>query len=122
LLKVLIVDDHQDTAHLITEILRTSTQARITTVLSGELAIKTLKVENYDLVICDFHMPEMNGHEVFLAIKDAGHDCQFLLFTNADLRILPKFNGTGFLGIVKKTDLEALIDHVAKLGNEKGAL
>lgn len=111
-MKVLIVDDHPDHGILLKTLFDERAQVDTTSVLSGKLALEALRTSNFDLVVCDYNMPEMNGFEVFQAMQSEGLSCPFLLYTNAELSTLPKFEGPGFLGFVKKTEIEKLFQHL----------
>lgn len=111
-MRILIVDDLPDYAHLLSKMLGQRLDVQTTSVLSGKLALEALRANKFDLMICDFEMPIMNGFEVFEAVRAEGFKCPFLLYTNADLSTLPKFEGPGFLGIVRKMEAEKLFKHL----------
>ncbi|MGE4130144.1 MAG: response regulator [Bdellovibrionales bacterium] len=109
---MLIVDDNADYCCLLSKTLEQRIHAHTTSVLSGKLAIEALRVGKFDVMICDFEMPGMNGFDVFQAMIAEDLFCPFLLYTNADLSRLPRFEGPGFLGIVKKMEAEKLFKHL----------
>jgi CheY-like chemotaxis protein len=111
-MKILIVDDQADLGTMLKNLLLNRNYSDTKFVLSGKLALEALKTEAYKLVICDYDMPEMNGHDVFTAMRAEGNDSQFLLYTNAELSTLPIFEGTGFIGIVNKKELPKLFEHL----------
>lgn len=119
-MKILIVDDLPDYAYLLSKLLEERTDVQTTSVLSGKLAIEALRTNKFDIVICDYEMPEMNGFDVFQAMIAENLYCPFLLYTNADLSRLPKFEGPGFLGIVKKMEAEKLFKHLDLLSLKGG--
>lgn len=114
-MKVLIVDDHADFSVLLKTLLDARIYVDLTSVLSGKLALESLRVDNFDLMVCDYDMPEMNGHEVFQAMQREGLSCPFLLYTSEILSALPKFEGPGFLGIVDKIEIEKLFGHIKQV-------
>ena len=66
-LKILIVDDNQFNLTLSSTILQAN-QAISKTAISGEKALELLKDENFDAILMDIHMPEMNGYETTVEI------------------------------------------------------
>lgn len=116
MLQVLVVDDNADYCYLLSETLKRRIHAHTTSVLSGKLAIEALRVGKFDVLICDFEMPGMNGFDVFQAMRTEGLSCPFLLYTNADLGTLPKFEGPGFLGMVRKTEWDKLFRKLESVG------
>ncbi|MBW2174131.1 MAG: response regulator, partial [Deltaproteobacteria bacterium] len=66
--KVLVIDDEEDINELITEIL-TGVDCEVVTVTNGELALKKIEAEVYDLIVCDLRMPGMDGTEVYNQVE-----------------------------------------------------
>lgn len=66
---ILIVDDDKQNCDLLSRHLQ-KLGHRICVVFSGREALTTLSHENFDLVLLDVMMPEMNGYQVLKHIKD----------------------------------------------------
>lgn len=111
-MSVLVVEDHEPSAYIVTRMLTRRLKLKPKVVSSGKLAMAALRAESFYLVISDFEMPEMNGLELFQAMTSEGFACHFVLHTSADLASLPKFEGARFLGIVPKADTQKLMEHV----------
>ncbi len=62
-LHILVVDDEQAVCEFLSEFL-TQEEQNVKSVFSGKDAIKLLKSENFDLVLCDLVMPDVGGREV----------------------------------------------------------
>lgn len=62
-LRILIVDDEQAVCDFLSEFLSQEGQ-NVKSVYGGNEAIKLLKSESFDLVLCDLVMPEVGGREV----------------------------------------------------------
>ncbi|GJQ58341.1 MAG: hypothetical protein SCALA701_11420 [Candidatus Scalindua sp.] len=62
-LNILIVDDEQPVCQFLSEFLSEQGQ-NVTNAYSGSEAIKLLKSETFDLLLCDLIMPEKNGRDV----------------------------------------------------------
>ena len=107
-MKVLIVDDQADIGQNLKSLLLNRKYGDTKSVLSGKLALEAMRADVYNLVICDYNMPDMNGHEVFQAMRNEGFKWPFLLYTSAKLDSLPRFEGEGFIGIVDKKELAKL--------------
>lgn len=69
-LRVLVVDDEMVIRHLVQEVLRARFGCEVDTVQSGPEAIERLASQKYSLVISDIRMPEMNGTELFLRLRE----------------------------------------------------
>ncbi len=62
-LHILVVDDEQAVCEFLSEFL-TQEKQNVKSVFSGKDAIKLLKSEKFDLVLCDLVMPDVGGREV----------------------------------------------------------
>ncbi|WP_270090517.1 response regulator transcription factor [Sphingobacterium sp. SYP-B4668] len=65
---LLLVDDHQELLEFIADDLQEEYQIQTTN--NGIEAMQLLESENYDLIISDVMMPEMNGYELCHHIKE----------------------------------------------------
>jgi len=68
-MKVLIVDDFATMRRILRNILKQIGFTDITEADDGSTALKELKKEKYDLVLCDWNMPEMPGIDLLKALK-----------------------------------------------------
>ena len=59
--KILIVDDEPATVRLLQKSLKDINEVEIQTAENGRKAIKLLNRENFDLLVCDIFMPQING-------------------------------------------------------------
>jgi two-component system sensor histidine kinase/response regulator len=66
--KILIVDDSDETIETLSNILKKE-HYDVSFASSGEEALGLLKFNEYDLILLDVKMPEMNGFEVFEEMK-----------------------------------------------------
>ncbi|KPA17038.1 signal transduction histidine kinase [Candidatus Magnetomorum sp. HK-1] len=69
--KILIIDDESDILKMVERILLLE-DYQVSTALSGKQAMSMLYEENFDLVVTDIRMPEMDGLEVIERVK--AHD------------------------------------------------
>ncbi len=84
--KILVIDDDFVTLAIIEEIL--STNGYNPGVFSSPvLALENLKTQQYDLILSDYFMPEMNGEEFLKAVRRNGiGTCFVFLTTNTNLQ------------------------------------
>lgn len=68
-IRILIVDDFSGVRKIIRAILKKIGFKNIGMAESGKAALGALKREKYDLVLCDWNMPDMSGLEVLKIIK-----------------------------------------------------
>jgi len=78
--KVLLVDDDQELLHIMEKVI-SSFGYRIVTVGNGEEAIEQLKSDDFDLVITDMVMPQMDGMELLGHIKEKYPDSDVIVAT-----------------------------------------
>jgi two-component system CheB/CheR fusion protein len=65
---ILVVDDSRETTEMLTTLLRTE-GARVASARSGEDALRLVRENNFDLVISDISMPEMDGYQLLHEIR-----------------------------------------------------
>ncbi len=68
-MKVLVVDDFATMRRIIKNVLKQIGFRKINEADDGTSALKELKKEEYDLVLCDWNMPEMSGLDLLIAMK-----------------------------------------------------
>jgi two-component system, chemotaxis family, chemotaxis protein CheY len=68
-MKVLVVDDFATMRRIVKNVLKQIGFTNITEMENGREAIKELKANPYDLVLCDWNMPEMTGIEVLNEVR-----------------------------------------------------
>ena len=81
--KILVVEDESTSSKLMTYHLKMMGFKNIIEVTDGNTALEQLKKEKADLVIADWHMPNMNGLNLFRAIRkeELWQDIPFLMVT-----------------------------------------
>jgi two-component system, chemotaxis family, chemotaxis protein CheY len=84
-IKVLVVDDDNLLLELLTAILNSAGITKIEVANDGRKAVSMMYEANpvYDLVLCDWHMPEKNGIDVHTAMRasERYHSTIFMLVT-----------------------------------------
>jgi two-component system, chemotaxis family, chemotaxis protein CheY len=68
-MKVLVVDDFATMRRIVRNILKQIGFANICEADNGKNALKELKKEKYDLILCDWNMPEMPGIELLNSVR-----------------------------------------------------
>ena len=82
-MKVLIVDDFATMRRILRNILKQIGFSNISEADDGKTALKELKKEKFDLILCDWNMPEMSGLELLNEVKsdDKLKDTPFVMVT-----------------------------------------
>lgn len=85
--KILIVDDEISVCTLLTRFLgKNGFNAQSCT--SGAEAMRMLKNEQYDIILCDYHLQDINGKELFEKIQPLYPDTIVIFITGyADVRV-----------------------------------
>lgn len=82
-MKILIVDDDLDMM-MITERWLTKAGYEVSRAASGQEAVDILKKEDFDLVLLDYSMPDMDGKDTLIAIRKDNEDVKVLFRTGID--------------------------------------
>ena len=82
-MKVLIVDDFATMRKILRNILKQIGFTDINEADDGNTALKALQKEKFDLVLCDWNMPEMPGIDLLNTVRsdDALKDIPFVMVT-----------------------------------------
>jgi DNA-binding response OmpR family regulator len=83
LTKILIVEDEPTSSKLMIYHLRMMGFKNITEAVDGRFGLDQIKNEKAELIIADWHMPNMNGLELFREIRkeESWQDIPFLMVT-----------------------------------------
>jgi CheY-like chemotaxis protein len=82
--KVLVIDDEHTSVDLLVAVLQfLGHQTEATS--SGREALQKIAHHDYDLIICDVKMPEVDGRQVYQFVKEQHpHMVKRLIFTSGD--------------------------------------
>ena len=81
--RILVVDD-EEVVRLSCSRVLTSAGYTVETATDGIEALKLVKGEEYDLIIIDIMMPELDGFTVLQAIREVRPDVLFIVITGLD--------------------------------------
>ncbi len=111
--KILVVDDEAFVCEFLEEFLSIKGYC-VETVLSGKAALRALDQNNFDLVILDIIMPEMDGTEVLRIINQKQIDVPVLIVSGIkDISIAKELIELGAISFVPKPiDLNTLEENV----------
>lgn len=103
-IRVLVVDEDQDVLGLTEAFLeRESDAIAVETEQSAERALERIETGGFDCVVSDYRMPEMDGLELFDAVRDRDPDVPFLLFSAAaDRETVEKASEAGVTEFIQK--------------------
>lgn len=78
--RVLLAEDGYDNRRLIEMVLRT-VGAKVESVENGRLAVAKAEAEQFDIILMDINMPEMDGFEATQLLRSRGYDRPILALT-----------------------------------------
>ncbi len=83
---LLVVDDNEDNRYTLIQRLRRLRYTDVTTANDGREALARLAERDFDLVLLDVMMPEMNGYEVLerLRADDRLHEVPVIMISAVD--------------------------------------
>ncbi|MDV7269917.1 response regulator transcription factor [Thioclava sp. A2] len=93
-MRILLVEDDPTTSRSI-ELMLTHANLNVYCTDLGEEGIDLAKLYDYDLILLDLNLPDMNGHEVLRQLRLAKVDTPILILTGAD-DTENKIKGFGF--------------------------
>lgn len=89
--KILVVDDDPNSMKTITHIMRDEPMYEIVSALGGKKALEILDEQNFDLIILDMMMPEMDGLETLKRIREKYDTAVALMTDDRDLSTFAEF-------------------------------
>jgi len=111
---ILVIDDEEDMLLLYKNILKN--HYNLTATSSGQKAIKIISQSNFDVVLLDVIMPEMNGIEVLKKIKEIDISLEVIMIT-ASKEVKPAVESLKFGAfdyIVKPFEMDDLLSTIQK--------
>ncbi len=111
--RILLAEDQTDVRHILTLLLQTDKHI-VACAANGREALDRFTLEPFDLVITDYVMPEMNGDELALRIKQLAPAQPILLIT-ASSDALDRCAGCVDAILRKPFSLEELRADIARL-------
>lgn len=101
--KILYVDDDSSTTKIAEMALGKLGKFNIQTTLSGMEALQILQQNDFDLILLDVMMPEMDGRETFNEIRKMKPDQAIIFITGKDTQEeINELIGMGALTVIKK--------------------
>jgi len=124
-LNVLVVDDEEIVCELAAEMLDTLGHKAFLAP-SGKEALNRLEKEDFDLVVLDLVMPEMNGQEVFRRIRESHPQLPVIISSGySEDQVVRRLLRDGAVSFLKKPyrldDFSSVIDRVFRTYGGKGS-
>ena len=79
--RVLYIDDEETLLNVTQLYFQREGSCSIDTAGSAEEGFRKMETSRYDVIICDFDMPDMNGIEFLSSMRSSGNDTPFIIFT-----------------------------------------
>ena len=108
-LRVLVVDDDGGICRTLKEIL-TSEGCTVETAGDGAEALQRLGEQDFDLVLTDVVMPNMDGYELYMAVREQRPDLPVLMMTAFHYdreHVIKRSRVEGLEGVVFKKPVDA---------------
>lgn len=121
--KILLIDDDMFICEILKKFLEKHNYI-VDTTFSGKGAGELLKKENYDLVLCDFRLPDTSGLELLKKIKVQNSNIPVIIITAyADVKVAVQLMKLGARDyITKPIQREELINLIGNIFEEKEPL
>jgi two-component system response regulator ResD len=95
-LRILYIEDDRTLQNLVKMILRDETKYKIDLANNGSDGVKKTLENDYDLILMDIMMPEMDGVEAAYAIKTAKPSIKIVALTALEKNEIPNFDDVLF--------------------------
>jgi CheY-like chemotaxis protein len=119
---ILLIEDNHDIRENTCELLELK-GFQVITAVNGKLGIALAKEQEPDLILCDILMPEANGYEVCIALRDNAKTSSipFIFLTaSVEKKEVEKAFGMGAQGYIRKPfEVEELLDNIERCLNQQ---
>ncbi len=114
---MLLIDDDEDFVELAVRFLREGCIDAVDGVNSGKEALARLEENEYDVIMCDYRMPEMDGIELLKEIRSRGVHVPFVMMTGVgmDDAVVEAFGAGADLHVEKSGDMRAQFAELSEL-------
>ena len=113
--KILVVDDNDDVRDTIVDFLKEECGfLNIDQADSAAQALRLCTEKQYDLVLSDFNMPEMNGYNLYRQLTDSDYGATFVMVTGYDSNQFNHLKKAGVLCLPKVGAVD-LLDNLKKV-------
>lgn len=82
--KILVVDDDEELVGMLGEQLKLHEEFQVTTALSGADCLEAAKNANFDVILLDVGLPDMDGREACRLMRRSGVRAPIIMLTGAD--------------------------------------
>lgn len=115
-LRILVVDDDRRMARTLVDILKVQGY-EAEAAYSGPEALEEVKEKRFDCVVADIKMPEINGVELYKAIKEEQPDLPVVLMTaySADKLVTEGLEEGAIASLTKPLDINLLLSFFSSL-------
>jgi CheY-like chemotaxis protein len=80
-MKIMCIDDNVEICIMVKKLLEKKMDCQVTTVTSAIQALKILSLVEFDLIICDVEMPEMNGFNLANTLRLCRNETRIVFIT-----------------------------------------
>ena len=113
--RILIVDDSQVIRNLLTEYLSEQGH-QVDSAVDGQYGIDMALEGNYDIILCDLHMPRKNGYQTFTEVTAARPSSRFIMTDSLPDELARMAQDAGAYGcLTKPFDLDEVTRTVEKV-------
>lgn len=117
-MNILLIDDDADVREIIAFTLESEMDCKIKEVASGNAAIEELKQNSssYNLIVCDYNMPDGNGGLVYQYLLDTSSDLPYVFCSSDFAKEHPEFSNAKNLlcEITKPKIFEGIVEMYKK--------
>jgi len=118
-LNILMIDDNEQITKMISTFLKLSNH-KCLIANDGEVGLELLQKNNFDVILLDLAMPDVDGYEILEKIKNSDMPSKVIVLTasNVTKENLKKFKEMGvFSTLQKPVDIDILLEKITSVRN-----
>ncbi len=121
--KILVIDDTPVIRELLEDFFKDA-GFEVDTAVNGREGYDKAMSEDYALIVCDVHMPEMNGVDMVINLRQSKPESKVIIMDSMPGKDAKKATDSGAIGcLAKPFDLDELRELIKQLtGNKKSSV
>ncbi len=121
--KILVIDDTPVIRELLEDFFNDA-GFEVDTAVNGREGYDKAMSEDYALIVCDVHMPEMNGVDMVINLRQSKPESKVIIMDSMPGKDAKKATDSGAIGcLAKPFDLDELRELIKQLtGNKKSSV
>lgn len=119
---ILLIDDNQDQVTITRKALtRSGQEYHLESAATAKEGLEKIRAGHYDVVLCDYRLPDVSGIDLLKQLKEIGSDCPFIIVTSmgSERVAVEAMKGGAYDYVVKDASYEDVLPEIIRQSLER---